>query len=400
MAGSGKSKKSGKSGAHKKRCTVSPIQCQRERRMEKDRREKQHARKSEREKQALAVLRAATAQHYQDKMRIESQAMLKDFERRAMSMEDLDAKRQTKIAELERQMIDCRGKGLRSWGQFIDWERMGPEGTEQDQITRPKEAQQKDEEAMQNDQEAPEALQAFKAADEAEQVKALLKDEVKPALERQEKAKMKALQDEVRKLRQQCACAVTKIAYLKLKDQRSDKEFSDLVHEHLCDISEIEGKHELELETKESEKAALRDEMDKLLAGKSDKDATHHADASEASIKALEAEVAALRDEAALLRQDKHSLKVQVAALKEVGSAARLLKEFEKKIKELENDVHDGIATASLLKAQEEKISALQGALRGTAFQLLGMYVQIINLFKGQGVNQGRDDFIERELGH
>ena len=77
-----------------------------------------------------------------------------------------------------------------------------------------------------------------------------------------------------------------------------------------------------------------------------------------------------------------------------------MLKEFEKKIKELENDVHDGIATASLLKAQEEKISALQGALRGTAFQLLGMYVQIINLFKGQGVNQGRDDFIERELGH
>ena len=88
--------------------------------------------------------------------------MLKDFERRAMSMEDLDAKRQTKIAELERQMND--------------WERMGPEETEQDQFTRPKEVQQKDEEAMQNDQEAPEALQAFKAADEAEQVKALLED--------------------------------------------------------------------------------------------------------------------------------------------------------------------------------------------------------------------------------
>ena len=37
---------------------------------------------------------------------------LQDVERRAMSTEDLDAKRQTKIAELKRQMIDCRGKGM------------------------------------------------------------------------------------------------------------------------------------------------------------------------------------------------------------------------------------------------------------------------------------------------
>ena len=84
--------------------------------------------KLEREKQAMAALRTATMRHYQDKLRIESEAMLKDVERRAMSMEDLDAKRQTKIAELERQMIDCRGKGLRSWGRrfevHVDWDRV------------------------------------------------------------------------------------------------------------------------------------------------------------------------------------------------------------------------------------------------------------------------------------
>ena len=179
--GSGKFKKSGKSGKSKlKRCLLPDAEQRRQRMQENASKAKKKEARLSRERQALEVLRAATAQHYQDKIRIESEAMLKDFERRAMSMEDLDAKRQTKIAELERQMIDCRGKGLRSWGQFckvqIDWERMGPEETEQDQFTRPKEAQQKDEEAMQNDQEAPEALQAFKAADEAEQVKALLED--------------------------------------------------------------------------------------------------------------------------------------------------------------------------------------------------------------------------------
>ena len=59
----------------------------------------------------------------------------------------------------------------------IDWERLAPEETEQDQFTRPKEAQQKDEEAMQNDQETPEALQLAKAPNAEESEGAQLDDE-------------------------------------------------------------------------------------------------------------------------------------------------------------------------------------------------------------------------------
>ena len=109
------------SGRRKKVSEIAPTKHEKRKVTQQQWRAQGKAQKSEKEKRAFAVFRAATAQHYQDKMRIESEAMLKDFERRAMSLEDLDAKRQTKIAELECQMVA-------TWGTHckvrIDWERM------------------------------------------------------------------------------------------------------------------------------------------------------------------------------------------------------------------------------------------------------------------------------------